>query len=510
MMTSILRRFGIVPGIIALLAGCGGSGDDPFGNSGGAGGSGGVGGTGGDTGTPVSMSPEAGFIEVPGSSTIETSGSARMFYSFWPADERPEHAPVILFFNGGPGVATTSILMPYGTGPFTLDPTAPADAPPRANDASYTRFANLLYVDARSAGFSYDLVRPDRIVCRGTNDQRVIADAADFIYVLLEFLGAHEALRDNPVVIAGESYGGTRAPMMLYMMQNYTLESDDLGVMVHAPPWLKDKMRAHLDAPFPARAGAPQGPERVAKQFGWQLLIQPNIAGSAQMNFELPLALQDPDLAPVLADNPDLLPTDVRLTVEEAALIAERTARSMRNPDHLRTLLGVDLTSIAGLTPPERGPSFRYFVHDNPAQVAASERELRDALGELDENDAYWLPIEMPCGPFMGDDISLSAFTDVLGRTATMITNARYDARVYTEALPVFFKERSDFDVEVDMSLPAGAARPGVVRLTRGETELSIRFPTYEAGHEVSMGAPRELAEDVQAWLAETGALAPR
>lgn len=151
--------------------------------------------------------------------------------------------------------------MPYGTGPFTLDPEAPADAAPRANDASFTRFANLLDVDARSAGFSYDIASSDPPVCHGA--QRLyVADAADFIYVLLEFLGAHEALRDNPVVIAGESYGGTRAPVMLYMMQNYTLESDDLEVMTLAPPWLKEKMQVHLDAAFPGRAGARPSHER--------------------------------------------------------------------------------------------------------------------------------------------------------------------------------------------------------------------------------------------------------
>ncbi|WP_437981534.1 hypothetical protein [Sorangium sp. So ce117] len=40
-----------------------------------------------------------------------------------------------------------------------------------------------------------------------------------------------------------------------------------------------------------------------------------------------------------------------------------------------------------------------------------------------------------------------STFTDVLTRTATFITNARYILAVYTEALLVSFKERSNFDV---------------------------------------------------------------
>jgi hypothetical protein len=93
-------------------------------------------------------------------------------------------------------------------------------------------------------------------------------------------------------------------------------------------------------------------------------------------------------------------------------------------------------------------------------------------------------------------------------RSATFITNGRYDAVVYTEALPVFFDEHSTYNVEVDRSLPEGAARPGILHLWTEEVDISIRFPTYEAGHEVTVGAPRELAEDIEAWLAETGASA--
>ncbi|WP_437968063.1 hypothetical protein WMF04_01625 [Sorangium sp. So ce260] len=504
-MTSVRARLGFITTVVTLLAvGCGGSGNDP----GGDGGSGETG-DGGD-GPMADLSAEAGFIEIPGSSTLGPSWPARMFYSFRPAEERPDEAPLILFFNGGPGSATTSILLPYGTGPYTLDPRAPADAAPVANAASYTRFANLLYVDARSAGFSYDLATIDPASdCQG-NDQLFVADAADFIYVLLEFLEAHEPLRDNPVVLAGESYGGTRAPTMLYMMQNYTHDADNLQLVDKAPSWLKDKMQAHLDAAFPERAAAPQEPSQVAEQFGWQLLIQPSIFGMQQTSYQASLMMEDPDFAEHFA-NPDAWdPYDVRRTREDAVLIAEHASHAMRTPEHLETLLGVDLTEVAGLAPPGREPSFRYFGEYDPAEIAASESSLRAELGALEDTDAYWLADGRPCGRFRGDVRTLGAFVNTLRRTATFITNARYDAVVYSEALPVYFGERSTFTADVDMSLPAGAARPGVVRLTNGATELSFRFPTYESGHAVSIGAPRELAEDVEAWLAETGATAAR
>ncbi|WP_437895315.1 hypothetical protein [Sorangium sp. So ce124] len=56
-------------------------------------------------------------------------------------------------------------------------------------------------------------------------------------------------------------------------------------------------------------------------------------------------------------------------------------------------------------------------------------------------------PRRIPAETPLRDLGSLSAFTDVLTRTATFITNARYILAVYTEALLVSVKERSNFDV---------------------------------------------------------------
>src|SRR5688572_4178976 len=103
---------------------------------------------------PEPLPSEAGFLEVPVLPGKPRS-VGRLFYAFQSADY-PDDAPVLVFFNGGPGIATTSVLMAFGTGPFTLAPT-PTDDPPHANPHSYTSFGNLLYVDARQTGFSYDV-----------------------------------------------------------------------------------------------------------------------------------------------------------------------------------------------------------------------------------------------------------------------------------------------------------------------------------------------------------------
>src|SRR5262249_38813401 len=165
------------------------------------------------TPTPsLEMRPEAGYVEVP-AQTRGASDHARMFYSFHPADAHPERAPLLVFFNGGPGAATSGILLPFGTRPKTLlvDDLGKV---PVDNPASYPHFANVLYLDERDAGFSYELGGYEPGVgCTGTANY--VTDAGDFIFALLAFLDIHARLVRSQVVLVGESYGGTRAPVML-------------------------------------------------------------------------------------------------------------------------------------------------------------------------------------------------------------------------------------------------------------------------------------------------------
>src|SRR5512139_3726078 len=122
-------------------------------------------------------------------------------------------------------------------------------------------------------------------------------------------------------------------------------------------------------------------------------------------------------------------------------------------------------------------------------------------LGELGPNDAYWLPYVTPCGSFLGDGVTLNAFGEVLPRSHTFITNARYDAVVYTPALPLFLDSLSPASIFVDMSEPPGAQRPGVIRLVGEPFDAAIRFPQYEAVHAVTKSAAAELAADIEQWL---------
>jgi hypothetical protein len=453
---------------------------------------------------PNPLSAEAGLLDLP-MMPMRAESSGRLFYSFQPASH-PDRAPLLVFFNGGPGAATTGILLPFGTGPFTLDPTS-TDDPPHENPHSYTAFGNLLYIDTRQAGFSYDTGNPDPdpyARCRLHSEPLLyIADAAEVLFALLDFLDSHERLRDNPVVLVGESYGGTRAALMLYLLQHHAdLEAPTQFVreIERMVPGLRERIAAHFNLAF---ADSIATPDEVAAQFGWQVLIQPSLAGAAQADAASPIFRNDPDFRNV-GGEADIY--DVRVSAQASLAIFDRVQRTMRNPVALEALLGVELYRISGLAGTERGAAFRVFgqspvpmiqrTHDGAA-IRAAEEQLRVSMGELGTRDAYFLPYGQPCADFLGDENTLLAFKDVLTRTKTFITNARWDSVVYTEALPALL------ELELDLSLPEGAERSGVLH----GNGTQIRFPTYESGHMVTMNAPAKLSADVHAWLEAEGAL---
>lgn len=238
------------------------------------------------------LRPEAGFMAIEPISFYFHYGSyfnrldlrsseAKLFFSFRPADRDPEHKPLFVFFNGGPGSATSFGLMSMYTGPYTLDNSVDDGGDAYvANPVPWTRLGSLLYIDAREAGFSYNLmdgVASELARWREFNAQNFnpLFDAADFIRVVLRFLAAHPALRANRVVLVGESYGGDRATCLLHLLLNYADYGN--GRQMFQDPALSREIQAHIDAVVPEYRGRTAPPEVVARQFGHQILIQPSV-----------------------------------------------------------------------------------------------------------------------------------------------------------------------------------------------------------------------------------------
>ncbi|MBN1273819.1 MAG: hypothetical protein JXB26_16245 [Candidatus Aminicenantes bacterium] len=209
------------------------------------------------------------------------SSQARIWRTYQPADENPSSKPLFVFFNGGPGGATSPGLFCANTGrkAVSFDMTT-GNKSIIVNPHSWTRSGNLLHIDSRNAGFSYSLMEnpQDDSLRKAEWDVQnfnCYTDAADFIRVLLRFLAEHPSLQKNPVIMAAESYGGIRSLVMLHILLFYQNYAN--GNAVYQDPELVQEIQNHFNAVFPGYAGQTVPPSVIAQQFSHQILIQPAI-----------------------------------------------------------------------------------------------------------------------------------------------------------------------------------------------------------------------------------------
>jgi hypothetical protein len=446
---------------------------------------------------------EAGFFEVPGQPTSATY-TARLFYVFQPADVDAAHKPVVVLSNGGPGTATSAGLLAYGTGRYSLDASADAGVAPMLNASSWTSFANLLYIDARQAGFSYGLGAAVTPACTFSE----VEDASDFVRALLEFFDAHPGLRANPVVLAGESYAGTRVDWMLDLLLRYSTEASRGGAD------LKAKIQAHFDAVFPALAGTVVDQKTASQQFGAQVLIEPVVLGLAQIAEQGKLTAS----APAVPDGNDDYKTDEPEGWYQGTL--DRAVGALASPASTQ-LLGTDLRSIPLLQPVARMGTFHQSLSaviapfEVPASETAANQALTVLLGALAPGDEYFASEGASClapGPSEGwqpTTASAQAFVDNVRTVKTFITNALLDDVIIAAAIPATLAQQS-FGGVIDSSPRPGVARPGWFSVdlpAQPDTgapaqTVEVRFPTYaQSGHPVATSQPADLAADVEAWL---------
>jgi hypothetical protein len=452
---------------------------------------------------PPPLPPEAGFVDVPPQPTA-AKYPARMFYAFRSADQDPAHKPLMVFFNGGPGWATSAGLLAYGTGPVTVDG---ASAIP--NPASFTRFANLLYIDERMAGFSYGESLSSAPDC----SMDVIEDASDFVRVLLAFFDAHPALVAAPVVLVGESYGGVRATHTLDLLLRYQTTAAAGGAD------LPGLIQAHYDKVFPEHAGTPIDEATAAKQFGAQVLIEPLVLGPPQVSLQQQMVPDDPYIGYLVPGNVD--PYNASKPYGWSSALNLDALKVIADPAGAKALFGVPLDSIAALKPQARvrDKAFRYvdvYPHDISPEEAAGLDEANAALaswlGKLGPNDTYYALTGRQCSgepEFWNDDTLGAVFVENLRHVRTFITHARWDMVIYAPAIPAALQEEG-FSVQTDSAARPNVDRPGWFTVDlpattdpdEPATKIEVRFPLYEtSGHMVAASQPAELAADVEEWL---------
>lgn len=491
----------------------------------------------------TTIEPRDYAIGLPNELPTPLSASGhRQFWSFRPADEQAWDAPLFVFFNGGPAVSS-AMLLGLNLGPQTFAPSMTAGADLAANPHSWTQLGNLLWIDARQVGFSYSLLedasdplaREAALTFANFNSY---LDAADFVRVLLRFLADHPDLLDNEVVLVAESYGGTRAQLMLDML-------------LHPPAYAAGDRRlidaalvGEIEAHHESTLGDPNPtPELIAEQFGRQILIQPALTGvtqqqSAGVLFEAadspieqlaselgldyltcaekpaPCTPYDNGIGFVSAAGRS--PYDTRAPVSWLDDLFTLVGQRCSDSAVLAELLGVPLANIEGLSPAMRSQAWR-MVHPGAYPSDAEAGDLDRALGGLAGWDRYFLVFEVgalsrfrsgsaqllevdPADPHYGEHLLRNLLW-----VDTMVTSASYDLVVYTPAIPAALAQYQAIvaGVEVEPEQWTIDYRSDAFADWPDPGSRTVRVPTYAASHAVSLDAPAELFADVEAWLAE-------
>lgn len=502
------------------------------------------------------MLPEAWFVTIPahdyaiappGEPPTPLSASGhRQFLSFQPSAHEPEHDPIYVFFNGGPAVST-AMLLGLNVGPQTFAPSATAGAELADNPHTWTQLGNLLWIDARQVGFSYSLLDdPSDLLARqdalSFANFNAYVDAADYVRVLLEFLASHPELRDNEVILVAESYGGTRAQLMLDML-------------LHAQAYINGERRL-IDPELGSRIHTHHGqvlglpnmtlatPEQVAQQFGRQILIQPAVTGrlqklsagelfeqpgsvidlfAAELGLEFVPCAEQQGLCTPYSNAHDFIEAAGRSPYDTSAPLSWLndlfTLVNARCNDTaiVEALLDVPLADIPDMAPAARSGAWRSVYEDSyPSNAEAGD--IDETLGSLAPWDRYFLVFEYGAlGRFTGFEAAQHEvepddphYGEHLLRNLlwvdTLITSTERDLVVYTPALPDALREYVSIVANVEVGAGAWTIeyRDDAFAEWPEPGLRTIRVPSYAAGHAISMDAPGELVADVEAWVAAT------
>ncbi|KAL9023476.1 MAG: hypothetical protein Q9196_007179 [Gyalolechia fulgens] len=129
----------------------------------------------------------AGHIPIPG------PGNNKLFFWLFQAVNHDASQNLILWLNGGPGCSSMTGLT-FENGPLQI---CPSTAVPNANPYSWTKLANVLYID-QPVGTGYST---------GDKAPSNIADITDDFYHWLQAFYDHfPTLKDKHTYIIGESY----------------------------------------------------------------------------------------------------------------------------------------------------------------------------------------------------------------------------------------------------------------------------------------------------------------
>lgn len=473
------------PWILSLAlfaAACGG----PASDDGGGGAAGGA--------APATFpAPIAGFLDVPARAVkvhgveTEIAARARLFYNFIPAEKDPEHAPIFVLFNG----FSAEVVRAYGTGPMQV--VEGGDVAP--NDAALSRFANLLYVDPRQAGFSYDVLpsgAPGALECSSQVFNEYV-DAADVLLAVLSFLDQRTSL-EGDVAWIGESYAGVRIQWIVsYIEGRFDVADYEDEVLASALDQAKGARR--LDRAMILLEAWLMGSRHAAS-----IVAQcknPELVSAVSQEIG---ASCDGDDACACADAHDRSRYNYDYTVERESEREVEASEGHTRVANLEALLGVSIQSIQGLGAADRAKGFKCSPPD--ASTPPND-ELFSALGALPEGQYYYVPYA-PLEPNKREDGAPAdwqteayegpAFARNVAVVPALITNGTRDLVVpFGALLPA---------INAQFGQGTAVLEKNVVAMGTVYGQANIDVKTYpSAGHMITMLSAKDFSHDLEEWL---------
>uniref|UniRef100_A0A162AFG6 Uncharacterized protein n=1 Tax=Daucus carota subsp. sativus TaxID=79200 RepID=A0A162AFG6_DAUCS len=146
---------------------------------------------------------ETGYVEVGGKEDLV------LFYYFVQSERNASEDPLLIWISGGPGCSSFRAFM-YQLGPLTIDYDDTTKEIPdlHLNPYSWTKFANIIFMDVPITGFSYSK-SPETYKNSDTLSPKYTYE------FLCKWLEKHPQFRSNPLYITGVSYSGLTIPAVV-------------------------------------------------------------------------------------------------------------------------------------------------------------------------------------------------------------------------------------------------------------------------------------------------------
>ncbi|XP_073122275.1 serine carboxypeptidase-like 42 isoform X1 [Henckelia pumila] len=175
--------------------------------------------------------PVVKFRQYAGYVDVDVTKGRSLFYYFVEAEEDPNHKPLTLWLNGGPGCSS------MGGGAFTeLGPFFPTGNGRglRINSKSWNKASNLLFVESPAGvGWSYSNTSSDYT----TGDA---STANDMHMFMMGWFKKFPSFKTRDLFLTGESYAGHYIPQLAIELLDHNKHSTDYkfnikGILIGNP-----------------------------------------------------------------------------------------------------------------------------------------------------------------------------------------------------------------------------------------------------------------------------------